>query len=263
VSGGRSLPRGGLSTSMTPRRQQKAENLGESPINAALGTGKSFAITGIEGIHSVGTVSCTFGETTQNLPLYGSQTEASIIHRILEGQGDLFQDLTQPHLGVLRRVIRKRMGNDEDVDDVIQEALIKSFANLRKFRFEASFRTWLVRIAHNEAGQNWRKKFTAHRFTQDQQAFAELEATDPNGSPFNAYVRNQTTKSIRLALAGLPEKYRAVIRMRDIEERSIAEVAETMRLTIGAVKTRHRRGRLIMAGLLFGTKKSAARGKRV
>jgi RNA polymerase sigma-70 factor (ECF subfamily) len=211
----------------------------------------------------MGTVSCTFGETPQHLPLYGGQTEASIIHRILEGQRDLFQDLTQPHLGVLRRVIKKRMGNDEDVDDVIQEALIKSFANLKKFRFEASFRTWLVRIAHNEAGQNWRKKFTALRFTQDQPAVTELEATDPNGSPFNAYVRNQTAQSIRLALASLPEKYKAVVRMRDIEERSIAEVAETMRLTIGAVKTRHRRGRLIMAGLLFGKNKRSAQRTRV
>jgi RNA polymerase sigma factor (sigma-70 family) len=211
----------------------------------------------------MGTVSCTFGQTPQHLPLYGGQTEASIIHRILEGQGDLFQDLTQPHLGVLRRVIRKRMGNDEDVDDVIQNALIKSFANLKKFRFEASFRTWLVRIAHNEAGQNWRKQFTTHRFTQDQPAFTEWEATDPNGSPFNAYVRKQTTQSIRLALAALPEKYRAVVRMRDIEERSIAEVAETMRLTIGAVKTRHRRGRLIMAGLLFEKNKRSAQRTRV
>jgi RNA polymerase sigma-70 factor, ECF subfamily len=211
----------------------------------------------------MGTVSYTFGQTPQHLPLYGGQTEASMIHRILEGQRDLFQDLTQPHLGVVRRVIKKRMGNDEDVDDVIQEALIKSFANLRKFRFEASFRTWLVRIAHNEAGQNWRKKFTALRFTQDQPAVTELEATDPNGSPFNAYVRKQTAQSIRLALASLPEKYKAVVRMRDIEERSIAEVAETMRLTIGAVKTRHRRGRLIMAGLLFGKNKRSAQRTRV
>jgi len=132
-----------------------------------------------------------------------------------------------------------------------------------KFRFEASFRTWLVRIAHNEAGQNWRKQFTAHKFTQDQPAFTEWEATDPNGSPFNAYVRNQTTQSIRLALASLPEKYRAVVHMRDIEERSIAEVAEAMRLTISAVKTRQRRGRLIMAGILFGKNKSAVRRTRV
>jgi RNA polymerase sigma-70 factor (ECF subfamily) len=211
----------------------------------------------------MGTVSCTFGETPQHPPLYGGQTEASIIHRILEGQRDLFHNLTQPHLGMLRRVIRKKMGNDADVDDVIQEALIKSFANLKQFRFEASFRTWLVRIAHNEAGQNWRKQLMARRFTQDQPAFTELDATDPNGSPFNAYVRNQTTKSIRLALASLPEKYRSVVRMRDIEERSIAEVAEAMRLTVGAVKTRHRRGRLIMAGILFGKNKSAGRRTRV
>jgi RNA polymerase sigma-70 factor, ECF subfamily len=153
----------------------------------------------------MGTISYTFDETRRHPQVYGGQTEASIIHRILGGQRDLFYDLIEPHMGILRHVVRKKMGNDADADDVIQEALVKSFANLKQFRFEASFRTWLVRIAHNEAGQNWRRKLSIHRVAQGQSDFTEVtEATDPHDSPFSAYVRRQTTRSIQLALSSLP-----------------------------------------------------------
>jgi RNA polymerase sigma-70 factor (ECF subfamily) len=204
----------------------------------------------------MGTASSTFSRMPLSRDLYNGDTESSIVLRILNGQQDLFRDLIEPHLQILRNVVRSRMGNDPEVEDVIQTAVVKAFANLKQFRFEAGFRTWLIRIAHNEVSQNWRRKLVARQFTHDQAGLA-VNAPDPGDSPFKVYARSQTARSIEFALSTLPEKYRIIVRMRDLDELSIAEVSQAMRLTIATVKTRHRRGRLIMAQLLTGKKRVA------
>jgi RNA polymerase sigma-70 factor (ECF subfamily) len=81
-------------------------------------------------------------------------------------------------------------------------------------------------------------------------AIAAAAIADPKDSPFNLCVRSQTAGLLQTALATLPEPYRLVVRMRDFEECSVSEVANALRLTASAVKTRHHRARLKMAKVL-------------
>jgi RNA polymerase sigma-70 factor (ECF subfamily) len=175
------------------------------------------------------------------------QKEALIIRQILGGRRDLLENLIEPHLEPLWRTVRAKVRDEGDTDDIVQRAVFKALTHLGQYRFEASFRSWLIQIAINEVAQLWRKRFTSRSVPWDPKAIADIAVVDPKESPFNACARRQNASLVQLALASLPEKYRVIIRMRDLEERTIIEVADKLRLTAAAVKTRHYRGRLQMA----------------
>ena len=84
--------------------------------------------------------------------------EALLIHQVLAGQQDRFQELLQPHMSVVLRTVQTKMRNSAEVDDVIQETLLKALTRLAQFRFEAGFRAWLVQIAINESRQWYRRR---------------------------------------------------------------------------------------------------------
>jgi RNA polymerase sigma-70 factor (ECF subfamily) len=183
----------------------------------------------------------------------GEEREAIIIRQILEGKRDLLANLIEPHLEALWLTVKAKVRDDADTDDIVQEAVFKALTHLGQYRFEASFRSWLTRIAINEVSQLWRKRFTSRSVPRDPEAIAAIEVVDPKESPFNASTRAQDVRLLQLALASLPEKYRVIVRMRDLEERTLIEVADKLRLTAAAVKTRHYRGRSQMARFLSRT----------
>ena len=187
----------------------------------------------------------------------GEHKEFELIREILAGRRDLFDDLIKPHLDAVWRAVRVKMGNDPDIDDVAQQAVFKAFTHLEQFRFEGGFRTWLIRIALNEVVQNWRKRVASRAVALEPFTFASVSVADPKDSPFRLCVRSQTSRLLQTAVAALPERYRLVIRMRDFEERSVAEVAEALSLTTAAVKTRHHRARRRMATILSELKTRA------
>jgi RNA polymerase sigma-70 factor (ECF subfamily) len=173
--------------------------------------------------------------------------EIGLINKILGGQRDLFADLITPHLTPLLRVVRARIGAHPDVEDIVQQTALKALTHLEQFRFEASFRTWLIQIGLNEA-RAWRRKCAYSRILAlDLPTLTQLPAADESPSALVECQRSETIVHMRAALARLPEKYRCVILMRDIEGLSISEVARQLGLTIPAVKTRHRRARQKMA----------------
>jgi RNA polymerase sigma-70 factor (ECF subfamily) len=173
----------------------------------------------------------------------GDHREAELIREILGGRRDLFDDLIEPHWDAVWRAVQARMGNHPDIEDVVQQAVFKAFMRLKQFRFEGAFRTWLIRIAINEVIQNWRKRVASRAVVLEPFTLAAVSVADPKDSPFNLCARRQTARLLQIALATLPEPYRLVVRMRDFEERSVAEVAGTLRMTASAVKTRHHRAR--------------------
>ena len=204
----------------------------------------------------MGTVTCT-ADGVSPLPVWqGEQKESVIIRQILGGRRDLLENLIEPHLEPLWRTVKAKVRDDADTDDIVQQAVFKALTHLEQYRFEASFRSWLIQIAINEVAQLWRKRFASRSTPWDPKAIAEIKVVDPKESPFNACARAQNARLLQLALASLPEKYRVIVRMRDLEERTIIEVAGKLRLTVAAVKTRHYRGRLQIAKFLSRTNKS-------
>jgi RNA polymerase sigma-70 factor (ECF subfamily) len=176
--------------------------------------------------------------------------EAALIRKIVGGERDLFGDLIAPHLTPLLRVVRATIGGDPEVEDIVQQAAFKAFTKLAQFRFEAGFRTWLIQIGLNEARQ-WRRKCASSRIVGlAPLPLSRLPIADKDHSPLSEYQRGETGAQLRAALVRLPEKYRNIILLRDIEDLSISEVAGRLGLTIPAVKTRHRRARQKVAGFL-------------
>ena len=181
--------------------------------------------------------------------------EAALIRKIVGGQRDLFGDLIAPHLTPLLRIVRATIGAHPEVEDIVQQAAFKAFSKLAQFRFEAGFRTWLIQIGLNEARQ-WRRKCASSRIVGlAPLPLSELPIADKNHSPLIEYQRRETGAQLRAALVRLPEKYRSVILLRDIEDLSISEVAGRLGLTIPAVQTRHRRARQKVAGFLERSRK--------
>jgi RNA polymerase sigma-70 factor (ECF subfamily) len=182
--------------------------------------------------------------------------EAALIRKIVGGQRDFFGDLIAPHLTPLLRIVRATIGGGPEVEDIVQQAVFKAFTKLSQFRFEAGFRTWLIQIGLNEARQ-WRRKCASSRIVGlAPLSLSELPITDRNHSPLSEYQRRETGAQLRAALIRLPEKYRNVILLRDIEDLSISEVAGRLGLTVPAVKTRHRRARQKVAGFLRGSQRA-------
>jgi RNA polymerase sigma factor (sigma-70 family) len=185
--------------------------------------------------------------------------ENALIHQILAGRRDLFADLIAPHLTPLLRIVQATIGSHPDVEDIVQQAALKALTHLEQFRFEASFRTWLVRIGLNEARQ-WRRKCASSRLLAlDPPTLTQLPATDESDSPLVKCQRSEAIVRLRAALAWLPEKYRSVILLRDLEELSLLEAAGRLGLTIPAVKTRHLRARQKLAKYLGPLSRSQPR----
>jgi RNA polymerase sigma-70 factor (ECF subfamily) len=201
----------------------------------------------------MGSVACTLEKTppvvTQRKD-YRWEAEGQLIAQIVAGRKELFTVLIEPHLGPLFRLIRAKVGNDSESDDVIQQTIFKAFTRLEQFRFEASFRTWLIRIALNEVVQWHRKRLSTRLLVLDHSALAQLPIADQTASPLKQCERREAAGLFRKAYAMLPEKYQVMIRLRDLEHLSIAEVAKLLSLSVPAVKTRHRRARLRMVSLL-------------
>src|SRR5690348_1095617 len=109
--------------------------------------------------------------------------EAGLIREIIDGRRELFADLIGPHLIPLLHIVRRTTGRHPDVEDIVQQAVIKALTHLDQFRFEASFRTWLIRIGLNEARQ-WQRKYAASRFVAvDLPTLTQLRAADESRSP--------------------------------------------------------------------------------
>jgi RNA polymerase sigma-70 factor, ECF subfamily len=181
------------------------------------------------------------------------EEESLLIGQVLVGRRELFMDLLQPHLVLLSRLVRFQMHNDVETDDVVQQTILNAFARLNQFRFEARFRTWLLRIANNEVLQ-WRRRRVASKVVLlDRDGFLRLQLVDGALSPLREFERVETAGLFQGALSKLSSSYREMIRFRDLEGLSILETAEVLRVSINTVKTRHRRARLKMVQLLTPT----------
>jgi RNA polymerase sigma-70 factor, ECF subfamily len=176
--------------------------------------------------------------------------EIDLIRKILGGRRELFEDSIAPHLAPLSHIVQATIRSHQDVEDIVQQTALKAFTHLEQFRFEASFRTWLIRIGLNEARQ-WQRKWASARFLAfDLSTLARLPIADEGHSPLAECQRSEAVVRLRAALASLPEKYRHIIHLRYFEDLSLSEIARRLGLTMAAVKTRHLRARRKMAKFL-------------
>jgi RNA polymerase sigma-70 factor (ECF subfamily) len=177
--------------------------------------------------------------------------EAEIIAAILEGDTQLYHELIRPHERSVYKMALSYMKNEADAEDVAQEAFIRAFRNLATFRAEAKFSTWLIRITINEARSRLRRQATVRMDSLD--ALPDEEGSvspalllDWREIPSETVERNEIRKLLQDAVEGLPEIYREVFLLRDIEGLNVNETAGALNISIPSVKVRLHRARMML-----------------
>jgi RNA polymerase sigma-70 factor (ECF subfamily) len=172
--------------------------------------------------------------------------DSTLIKLALRGQVECFAALRDRHIVAVRRRISSMLRNTHDVDDLLQEVFLKAWCHLSTFRSESTFRTWIIRVATNEVLQSYRRE-KRRSLSQD----LDLDILPYGGdSPHESVARSETTRTVRRAVATLPSKYRQVLILRDLEELSERETAQSLELGVPAVKTRLFRARLMLLAAL-------------
>ncbi len=186
----------------------------------------------------------------------GSSREQDLIARVQRGQNELFYELVKPYERRVYAAALAILRNETDAEDVAQEAMLKAFANIRQFRAEARFSTWLIQITVNEALMRRRRERTvvmegidAHR-DDDGIDYAPRDFADWREIPSEALERKEVRQRLSEALATLDRKYREVFVLRDMEQLNIQETAEALGISVASVKTRLLRARLMLRDLL-------------
>jgi RNA polymerase sigma-70 factor, ECF subfamily len=181
--------------------------------------------------------------------------EHDLVRRVQNGDSERFYDLVRPYEGRVYRAAFSILRNEGEAEDAAQEAVVKAFTNIRQFRAESRFSTWLIQIAVNEALMRKRKQ---HREVmeplagkQDEEGnYQPRDFADWREIPSEALERSEIRRALARALDMLAQKYREVFVLRDVEQLSIEETAAALKISNAAVKTRLLRARLMLRDLL-------------
>ena len=192
-----------------------------------------------------------------NNPSAGMTREQELILQVQRGHNELFYELVRPYEKRVYAAAMAILRNESDAEDVSQEAMLKALANIRQFRAEARFSTWLIQITVNEALMRRRREHTAkmegiddHR--DEEGDYTPRDFADWREIPSEALERKEVRQKLAEALASLDRKYREVFVLRDMEQLNIQETAEVLGISVASVKTRLLRARLMLRDLLAG-----------
>jgi RNA polymerase sigma-70 factor (ECF subfamily) len=160
----------------------------------------------------------------------------SLVKRFIDGDESTFRLLVQRHKEKVRNIIYLTLGDSDAVDDIAQEVFITIYKNLKKFRFESLFTTWLYRITVNKSKDHLRKKNVRKIFVPINEASEKLN---------NELIteKSDVSKIVMNAISKLPQKLKIPLLLKDIEGFSYQEIAQTMECEIGTVKSRIFRAR--------------------
>jgi len=179
--------------------------------------------------------------------------DAELIEAINSGQHNLYYDLVKRYERKLYNFGLRVCGDAQDAEDLVQETFLNVFKYLKGFRYETKFKNWLYKIASSVCIKKRRKsKFAPDRelsldeFLPTDQAHAATELPDWAGAPLEKLLNNELSETLKKATLSLPEKYRVVILLRDMEGFSTEETAQILNITPANVKVRLHRGRLFL-----------------
>jgi RNA polymerase sigma-70 factor (ECF subfamily) len=176
--------------------------------------------------------------------------ERSLVRAAKSGDEAAFTELIERHEARVFHHALRLMGNSQDAEEVLQDTFLQVYRNLDRFEERSRFSTWVYRIATNEALMRLRKASRKREvFLEDTIAKDEWrgdEIFDFARSALDQVLDKEIVRLLEKVLAELPEEYRAVFTMRDIDGLSNAEVAEVLDISVPAVKSRLHRSRLYL-----------------
>lgn len=175
-------------------------------------------------------------------------TDDDLVSRVRAGEKGLYEMLMRRYNQRIFRVIRSVVTNDDEAEDVLQEAWVRAYEHLDQFAGRASFSTWVTRIAFHEAlarTRNSRRWIPLENPGGEIMAEAERRQTTSE-TPEREAERDQLGRMLKAAVDALPETYRTVFVLREVEQLSTMETAECLELSEEAVKTRLHRSRALL-----------------
>lgn len=183
--------------------------------------------------------------------------DAALLARLRAHEADAFEALVRTHGGRLLAVVRRLLRHEEDAREAVQETFVQAFRSIDGFAGEAQLATWLHRIAVNTALMRLRSR----RRKPEESIDDLLPRFDEDGAHADHYAewrasaetlaaRHETRALVRASIDRLPESYRTVLLLRDIEERDTEDTAEQLGVSVDAVKSRLHRARMALRAML-------------
>ena len=181
---------------------------------------------------------------TKAKSMSASDSDESLVLRAREGDYEAFELLFERHKALVYRFAYQMRGRRDDAEDMVQEAFVRAYQNLDRYRDEAKFTTWLLRIVSNLCTDQSRMN-TRRTSLEQKQASDGLDwmTVGTFENPLENLEADYRRTVLRKAIAALPVHHRQMIVMRDIEEREYSEISEVLGITIGGAKLRVLRAR--------------------
>lgn len=196
-------------------------------------------------------------ETKPTRPAAEREAESALLEQLRRGDEQAYERFVRAHAGRMLATARRIVRDEDDAQDVVQEAFLAAWRALASFHGEARVSTWLHRITVNAALMKLRSRRRRPELLLDDLVSAPDET--PHGvieqepafpAPDAGVLGRERRRSLRSALARLPDDFRTAIELRDLEERDTEETARLLGTTPGAVKTRLHRARQALCALL-------------
>ncbi len=159
--------------------------------------------------------------------------ERTLVTQAQQGDRNAYGELIRIHAQGVQRVVYRMCGNQQLAEDAAQETFIQAWLKIASYRRKSSLRNWLYRIAVNTAIDMLRKE---RRILPDAVDEMSLKTDDP--SPEAAYIHTERATAIHNAIAALPDASRAVLILREYEDLSYREIADTLDIPLGTVMSR-------------------------
>ncbi len=189
-------------------------------------------------------------------------TDSQFIERLKQGEAAAFETLVAERSGEIYGLLYRLTENAEEARDLTQETFLRAFQNIGSFRGESDLRTWIYRIALNQARNRWRWWRRRRRDAtvsldspraQGNRPLSETLRTERQQTPEQETLAHERERALRAALQTLRRAYRETVILRDIEGFSYEEIATTLGVNVGTVKSRLARGRQELRQKLEGS----------
>ena len=188
--------------------------------------------------------------------------DREIIERVLQGDKEAFREIVLRYQTRIYNMTYRFLGNREEAEDLSQEIFLSIYRNLKNFRHESKFSTWVYRIVQNHCIN--RSAYLKRRHVSEHDSLtrhepegrgnelAERALADPTESPEGNLQRREVERIVQQGISRLQEDFRQILILRDLEGRSYDEIAEILGISLGTVKSRIHRARMSLKAQLDG-----------
>lgn len=187
-----------------------------------------------------------------------SVAEGLLIERAQNGDRNALSELIGRYERKAYHLAFRLMGNHADASDAAQEALVRVYTRLHNFRGDSAFSTWLFRVVTNTCLDELRRRRRIRLASLDdpllnEEGFLPRQAAQDSDGPVDVAERHELQWMVRQAVHRLPDDYRTVVVLRDLQDLSYYEIAQVLGTSVGTIKSRLHRARLALRSILRST----------